>query len=504
MTVTLPAEIVYAYGDASSGFNPNASVDMSQPSGPPPFHPNEMFIEQHIVRQLFANGVNVFTQTAKGLMKETMQAIFSGFNSLTTDQVKDQLQKHADANRLIIAFFKSSNASNLLYDETGTEVAYGHVFYGTTHVDTTIHDDFYGDVLMPVGGITYWLFGGGQDRYVNIASLNLQMGANDFSPVNDIILSAQPGTYTVNAPFNYENFNYKPYVYAAGLLGQVSGTVSGTVTIAADGSYSFSGSYTLNPDNYNANHASRPYMPKEQTDFIASLGDIYGHTDYRIVIEGSQSVTFTGNKSTTATPKAVNGNSTAPVNGVDYGFISTSEGGQKLNAYVPTASSGVTLGTGVDLHGRTQASMSALGWPQSLIDQLLPYTTVQGSAASTYLQSHPLSVSQANADIMDQSVLNAMISTVATNYNNASAIADFYQLPSGTQTAIFDLAYQYGTNLASATPNFWNQITSGQWQQALDNLNNFGDAYPTRRGREAQLLQADLNKYQMPSASAPY
>ncbi|WP_117035089.1 pesticin C-terminus-like muramidase [Klebsiella pneumoniae] len=60
------------------------------------------------------------------------------------------------------------------------------------------------------------------------------------------------------------------------------------------------------------------------------------------------------------------------------------------------------------------------------------------------------------------------------------------------------VAYQYGTNLASATPNFWSQVTNGQWQEAINNLNNFGDAYPTRRRSEAALIQSDLDAGKLP------
>ncbi|WP_259271153.1 pesticin C-terminus-like muramidase, partial [Klebsiella pneumoniae] len=74
----------------------------------------------------------------------------------------------------------------------------------------------------------------------------------------------------------------------------------------------------------------------------------------------------------------------------------------------------------------------------------------------------------------------------------------FSSLPLNTRTAIVSVAYQYGTNLASATPNFWSQVTNGQWQEAINNLNNFGDAYPTRRRSEAALIQSDLDAGKLP------
>lgn len=193
-----------------------------------------------------------------------------------------------------------------------------------------------------------------------------------------------------------------------------------------------------------------------------------------------------------------------PSRNVDHAFISTSEGQQRLNGYWPGgASSGVTVATGIDLGGRTEQSMANFGWPVDLISQLLPYTGRTGQEANNFLSANPLTVSQANADLMDSSVLSNVMSQVATNFDNAATFANFDQLPSGTQTAIVDLAYQYGTNLAVATPNFWVQITTGNWQAALNNLNNFGDAYHERRAREATLLQNDINTHRMPSDADP-
>ncbi|MBK4668428.1 hypothetical protein JJQ10_15500, partial [Enterobacter hormaechei] len=61
-----------------------------------------------------------------------------------------------------------------------------------------------------------------------------------------------------------------------------------------------------------------------------------------------------------------------------------------------------------------------------------------------------------------------------------------------TRTAIVSVSYQYGQNLAAATPEFWKQVTSGRWADAVKNLNNFKDNFPTRRQSEAALIQADI------------
>ena len=180
---------------------------------------------------------------------------------------------------------------------------------------------------------------------------------------------------------------------------------------------------------------------------------------------------------------------------VDRNFLNNEEGGIRTSGYWPNdANSGVTIGGGVDLAGRTEAELRGWGVPQSVIDILKPYFHYQGSAAQSYLSSHPLTLTQAQANDLTTRAQDAFTRIVATNYNNDSG-GNFYSLPSGAQTAIVSVAYQYGPNLGApdVTPAFWSQVTSGNWAAAVANLNNFGDAYDSRRDREAALIAADLN-----------
>ena len=64
---------------------------------------------------------------------------------------------------------------------------------------------------------------------------------------------------------------------------------------------------------------------------------------------------------------------------------------------------------------------------------------------------------------------------------------NFESLPSNKQTAIASVAFQYG-DLAKKTPNFWQYATSGNWDSVKRELNDFKDKYPTRRKKEAALL----------------
>jgi hypothetical protein len=180
---------------------------------------------------------------------------------------------------------------------------------------------------------------------------------------------------------------------------------------------------------------------------------------------------------------------------VDHTFISDREGGQKLDGYVPNAGgsmSGVTVGTGIDLGQRSAAEINALPISDALKTKLAPYAGLTGQAAVDYLTEHPLNLTQEEADDLDDAVRGPLLEDLIRRYNEDSAVP-FCELPPEAQTVIASVGYQYGANLEAEAPNFWRQVTSQQWQQAIDNLRNFGDDYPTRRGLEADLLENVLD-----------
>jgi GH24 family phage-related lysozyme (muramidase) len=191
-------------------------------------------------------------------------------------------------------------------------------------------------------------------------------------------------------------------------------------------------------------------------------------------------------------------------NRIDETFIARVEGQQHLTAYVPNnqgaviGNSGVTVGTGIDLGSKTVEGLTAIGVPADLITTLTPYLRLTGQEALSAVQNTPLTITQDQANALDSAVRNDILGQMVNNYNAASSYADFYQLPAGVQTAIASVAYQYGPGLATATPNFWTQVTEGQWQAAVDNLRNFGDAFDPRREQEADLMAGDISNGAVP------
>lgn len=157
----------------------------------------------------------------------------------------------------------------------------------------------------------------------------------------------------------------------------------------------------------------------------------------------------------------------------------------------PDSKSGVTIGVGVDLGGKTKDSMINDGVAKSFVTILEPYLGLKGQSAQDKLNKSPLKLTEAQAMDLSKNYINRFSTGVASKYKTATG-KNFSTLPLGTRTAIVSVSYQYGQNLAVATPEFWKQVTSSRWADAVKNLNNFKDNFPTRRQSEANLIQADI------------
>lgn len=189
---------------------------------------------------------------------------------------------------------------------------------------------------------------------------------------------------------------------------------------------------------------------------------------------------------------------------IDWTFISQREGGQQLVGYVPHtdgSQSGVTIATGIDLGARSESDIERLDIPTDLKKKLKPYAGKKGKTATDYLKKNPLIIATGDAYNLDKAVKKSMVDILISKYDAAVEATNtidcgtrirFVHLPRSVQTAIASIAFQYGS-LESKTPKFWQQITEQRWQVAIDNLRNFGDAYPTRRKLEAGLIEGGIN-----------
>lgn len=177
---------------------------------------------------------------------------------------------------------------------------------------------------------------------------------------------------------------------------------------------------------------------------------------------------------------------------IDYKFISDLEGGSRTMGYVPAAGvskSGVTIGTGFDLGQRGEADLKALNLSAALITKLKPYLGKKGSDAQNALKAKPLMITNQEALDIDKAVKKDHIEKIKLKYNLASMKVKFIDLPSEAQTVIASVSFQYGVGLDIRAPKFWKEVIVQNWPGAIKVLKSFGDAYPTRRNKEAALME---------------
>lgn len=173
---------------------------------------------------------------------------------------------------------------------------------------------------------------------------------------------------------------------------------------------------------------------------------------------------------------------------IDFAFIAELEG-SKRQGYVPNpedSNSGVTIGCGFDL-GQRSAQEIRNAFDIELANKLLPYVGLKRYRAVEKVEERPLTITSAQEIIINEFCHAQAKSRITSAWNEQSELCRFDELSDICQTVIASVAFQYG-NLKTKTPNFWRQVTAGDWSAALANLRAFGDDYPTRRNKEANLL----------------
>lgn len=170
---------------------------------------------------------------------------------------------------------------------------------------------------------------------------------------------------------------------------------------------------------------------------------------------------------------------------IDWDFIGELEGKRILNGYVPTTKnmkSGVTIATGFDLGQRNEGDLSGL--PKALIEKLKPYLGIKGAEAKTLAGN--LKITDSEAKTIDEFSHGEVLNDLRKKWK-AKTGKSFDDLPMHKATIVASVRFQHG-DLATKTPNFWRQTTTGDWQGATENLRNFQDEHPRRRNKEADYL----------------
>lgn len=177
---------------------------------------------------------------------------------------------------------------------------------------------------------------------------------------------------------------------------------------------------------------------------------------------------------------------------IDFNFIAELEGFETVG-YVPDpdgSNSGVTIASGFDLGQRSKHELLTM-LPKYLAEKLIPYLGKTKYLAVDYLKAHPLSITTEEAILINEVAHSQSVNQLVKSWEQSQACCKFSELSECKATVVASVAFQYG-DLRRRTPNFWRQVTSGDWFGALRNLRHFGDKYPTRRNKEADLLEKDI------------
>ena len=184
---------------------------------------------------------------------------------------------------------------------------------------------------------------------------------------------------------------------------------------------------------------------------------------------------------------------------IDWNFLGEVEGSAINRAYIPMKdgkpiqSSGVTVGTGVDLGAQSEDGLSKLGVSKSLINKLKPYLGKKKDAAVQAMQnSGELVLEDSEVKELDMAIKKDHLKFVRNwfNKNNTKGM-DWSDLTDQQQTVVLSVEYNHGP-AALKKYNFGKQVANNEWDKVADNLRNFygssSNELHSRRIKELQYL----------------
>ena len=174
---------------------------------------------------------------------------------------------------------------------------------------------------------------------------------------------------------------------------------------------------------------------------------------------------------------------------IDFNFIQKLEG-YSLTGYVPAfGRSGVTIAGGFDI-GQRSIDEIEKAFDEDLVSKLEPYVGLKRTDADLELDRIPLLITNSEALAINEYAHNQARERLLHDWCGS---VPFDSLSMECQTVVASVAFQYGS-LSARCPNFWRQVTNGDWFEAYNNLRDFGDDYQTRRHKEAALLGSWINE----------
>ncbi len=197
-----------------------------------------------------------------------------------------------------------------------------------------------------------------------------------------------------------------------------------------------------------------------------------------------------GDRPTSQRPRA-----SGPSADIDWAWVFQQSGPRVLHAEPPDPSGppgGIQIAAGVDLKRLTVGDLTLSGLDTGAIGRLIPFLGLRGDAATAALAQYvgtfgPLAVSNSEAAVLEQAMATKTLAGLQTRYlRDAGRV--FGVLSSDVQTAIADLAYQYGSDIPGYSPILWGQLRAGQWALVAAELLRFQGPWAARRRAEGVLV----------------
>ena len=154
--------------------------------------------------------------------------------------------------------------------------------------------------------------------------------------------------------------------------------------------------------------------------------------------------------------------------GVDWDFIGGAEGGQKLQAYVPTKESGVTIATGVDLKTKDANYFRNIGVSEDIIKVFESANAFGASGDEAEKIAKNIRLTKEQASQLDMAVHKDFETRTRKDYEKAGG-KSWDQLNPAIKTILTSVKYNEGT----VGPNLLAQAIANDSKAMIKNLNNY-------------------------------
>ncbi|EKF7455371.1 lipid II-degrading bacteriocin colicin M, partial [Escherichia coli] len=134
-------------------------------------------------------------------------------------------------------------------------------------------------------------WGNGAERSVNIANIGLKISPMKINQIKDIIKSGVVGTFPVSTKFTHATGDYN--VITGAYLGNITLKTEGTLTISANGSWTYNGVVRSYDDKYDFNASTHRGIIGES---LTRLGAMFSGKEYQILLPGEIHIKESGKR----------------------------------------------------------------------------------------------------------------------------------------------------------------------------------------------------------------